>query len=366
MSGLGVMASPEGARIDFARLRTTRRERLLEAMDGAAIDVLILGRPADVLYASGARQLWTAGARPFGPACIVVRTTERVHLLSTWDEGVPAELNHDDLFGLSWNPAVIAANLATIDGLAAARTIGTDSFSPGFGHLIDVVAPGATVVDAGPALVTARSVKTADEVAAIATATAIAESALQALIGALRPGVTERELVGVYLERIALLGTPTPPSEGVVCITPPATRRTLPSDRAVAAGDLVVLNPGALYAGYEGGVGRTVSVGEPSAAAMTLASRGELGRLIDQCRPGPWGGGELYGLGIGMEPPVVPPMAGAMLQEGMVVAVQSWVADADVGGFFEREVVQVTSGEPEVLGRATRGLTAAATGSSVR
>src|SRR4051812_666695 len=99
------MASPIGARVDFARLRAARRARLLAAMADHDVDVLVLGRPASVAYASGARQLWTAGSRPFGPACVVVGETGRVHLLSVDDDGVPPEVGHEDLFGLSWNPA---------------------------------------------------------------------------------------------------------------------------------------------------------------------------------------------------------------------------------------------------------------------
>jgi len=30
-----------------------------------------------------------AGTRPFGPSCVLVRETGAIHLLSTWDEGVP-------------------------------------------------------------------------------------------------------------------------------------------------------------------------------------------------------------------------------------------------------------------------------------
>src|SRR5205823_4765777 len=83
-----------------------------------------------------------------------------------------------------------------IDALGRARRIGTDSLSPGFDGLIAGVATGAEVVDATPVLRAARSVKTEAEVRCIITATAIAESGLAAMTSALRPGVTERELLG--------------------------------------------------------------------------------------------------------------------------------------------------------------------------
>src|ERR1700758_5351328 len=97
----GTMALPDGRRVDFNRLRRERRQRILEAMAGAGVDVLLLRRPANIPYASGGRQLWPSGPRPFAPAGVVVAATGRVHLLSTWDEGVPDEIPHGDLFGLS-------------------------------------------------------------------------------------------------------------------------------------------------------------------------------------------------------------------------------------------------------------------------
>ena len=124
-AGPGAAALVDGARVDFARMRQQRRARLLEAMDAADLDAVVLGRPANIAYAAGTRSLWTAGSRPFGPGVVLSRRGE-IHLQSTWDDGVPEEIEHASLFGLSWNPARIAANLAAAPGLAGARRVGTD------------------------------------------------------------------------------------------------------------------------------------------------------------------------------------------------------------------------------------------------
>lgn len=73
-------------------LRSGRRQRALDQMAAHDLDVLVLGRQANVRYVTGAPQLWVAGTRPFGPTCVVVRETGAVHLLSTWDEGVPDDI----------------------------------------------------------------------------------------------------------------------------------------------------------------------------------------------------------------------------------------------------------------------------------
>ena len=393
-AGAGTAALPEGGRVDFARLRRERRARLLEAMAEAGLDVLVLGRPANITYASGARQLWTAGARPFGPGAVVMAGSGRVHLLSTWDDGVPDEIGHDQLFGLSWNPARIAANLAAIPGLASAGRIGTDGWSPGAGSLITSVAPGAEVVAAGPALAGARGTKTVDELACLRTAAAAAEAGMAALVEALRPGVTERQLMGVHAAALARLGLPTPPIEAAACLMPavgggpggPGRLRRLVSDRAAQAGQMVALTAGAIYAGYEATLSRTWLVGAgggggggaggadgaggrvASAAQKEVAGRARSLRdaRVAACRPGAvsdlLGPGEragsepvAWGVGLGMEPPLLGAGlgAGVQLPAGMTMAVQAWAAapGSEAGGALEADVVLVGADGPELLTR---------------
>jgi Xaa-Pro dipeptidase len=378
----GVMALPDGRRVDFARLRRERRQRLLEAMAALEVDVLALGRPANVAFTSGARQLWTSGTRPFSPACLVVAATGRVHLLSTWDEGVPDEIPHGDLIGLSWNPAIAAARLRAVEGLAGAARVATDGWGATTEGLMSSLFPAAEVVDGGRVLRQARAAKSPDEMACLLTAAAAAESALTALAAALRPGVSERELVGVYAGHIASLGLPCPPSEGVAWVTsgvdPIGRPRRWAADRRLEAGDLVALQPGAAYAGYEISVGRTRSVpGAPPPAGCAhaaLAARAALDAVIGACRPGVtgaellavWdaqGGGELHeplvwGLGLGVEAPVVGPGRlgrGAAVRAGAVLAVQAWTHHPDAGGVLEQDVVVVGPEGPAVLTRSRSG-----------
>ncbi len=117
---------------DDLALRTGRRERALAQMEAHDLDVLVLGRQANVRYVTGAPQLWVAGTRPFAPICVVVRATGEIHLNSSWDEGIPEEIGHDHLYGLAWNPMTLIEVLKGIDGAATARRVGTDAMSPTF------------------------------------------------------------------------------------------------------------------------------------------------------------------------------------------------------------------------------------------
>jgi Xaa-Pro dipeptidase len=374
----GGMALEDGGRVDFGRLRRVRRERLLEAMGAAGLHAVVLGRAANVRYASGARQLWRAGASPFAPTGVVVRETGRVHLLSVWDDGIPPEIAHEDLYGISWNPQNLLGALRNIPGLADASMVGTDSLTPFFGEMFRQLAPNARLVDASGVMSGARATKTPEEVACIAGAATIAEAGLAALRGAVVPGVTERQLLGVFAERISGLGAPTPPSEGVVFATPGhglVRFRNGVTDRPVGDNELVVLTPGALYAGYEGGLGRTVASGPTLPAGtseLVERCRRALDALVAACRPGNTGR-DLYaaweatgepapvvalahGIGIGAEEPLIGygRGAGAAIVPGSVLSVQAWITAEGTGGYLLRDLVLVGADGPEVLTKGER------------
>src|ERR1700755_3131203 len=160
---------------DDRALRSGRRRRARDQMVAHDLDVLVLGRLANVRYVTGAPQLWVAGTRPFGPSCVLVRETGAIHLLSTWDEGVPEDIPHENLYGISWNPMNTVAALQRIDGTAGARRVGTDALSPVFAPLLPMVFPNAVLVDGELAMRAARRIKTDDEVAALREAIAVAE-----------------------------------------------------------------------------------------------------------------------------------------------------------------------------------------------
>lgn len=373
---VGVMALEDSSRVDFAALRAERRAKVFAGMDSAGIDALILGGAGNVHYVCGARVLGRAGVLPFAPVCVVVRSTGRVHLLSTWDEGVPPEIEREDLYPLSWNPANLMASVGAIPGLRDARRIGTDGLTASTGAMIALLAPGAEMVDGGAVLEACRRVKTDAEITCLEVAAAISESALSAMAAALGPGVSERELLGVYSEHVARLGAPVPPSESVCFVASGAVSLGhVASDRVVGDGELVVLAPGALYAGYEAGLARTVVAGSGvGGGGSALAERCTAGMdaLVGACRAGGVGA-DLYrawegvgfsaspvilahGLGLGAEPPVIGLGRGrdAVLGEGMVLSVQSWVVEAGVGGCLQRETVVIGADGPVVLTRYRR------------
>src|SRR5579872_2290872 len=112
---------------DDAALRQARRTRVLDAMEAEAIDILVVGHEGNARYVSGTPRLWTAGSRAFGPGCVLERTTGSVYLLSTWDQGVPDEIPHENLYGISFNSDTFLTALRKVVRAAEAKTVATDS-----------------------------------------------------------------------------------------------------------------------------------------------------------------------------------------------------------------------------------------------
>ncbi|MDT5258746.1 MAG: Xaa-Pro dipeptidase, partial [Mycobacterium sp.] len=248
---------------DAWALRTGRRERALAQMDACDLDILVVGRQANVRYVTGAPQLWIAGTRPFGPVCVLVRATGDIYLNSTDDEGVPEEIEHDHLYGLAWNPMTLIDVLKNIDAAATARRVGTDAITPTFAALLPEAFPNAELVDGEAAMRTARRIKTPDEIAAMGPALRVAEHGIAAAVAELRPGVSEQTLTGAVLEAMAAGGVSTPATQDAVWVpSPEHPWRRARATGEVRSGDLVAFAAGALADGYVGEVGRTWPAGD--------------------------------------------------------------------------------------------------------
>src|ERR1700752_3457955 len=279
---------------DARALRLGRRQRALAQMDAHDLDILVLGRQANIRYVTGAPQLWIAGTRPFGPMCVVVRATGDIYLNSTADEGVPEEIGHDHLYGLAWNPMTLIDVLKKIDGAEAARRVGTDAITPTFAALLPEAFPNAELVDGEPAMRAARRIKTPDEISAMGPALRVAERGIAAAVAELRPGLSEQALTGAMLEAMAAGGVSTPATQDGAWVTSrehPWRRAT--GDGRVEEGDLVAFAAGALADGYVGEVGRTWLAGDPGGdPTRKLYQRwNELwDRLVAACQPGAMAG----------------------------------------------------------------------------
>jgi Xaa-Pro aminopeptidase len=278
---------------------------------------------------------------------VLVAATRSTHLLSTWDAGVPPEIPAENLYGLTWNPAVMAASLAAIPGLAGARRLGVDALSPGFQRAAGRLAPAAELVPADDLLRRVRAVKLPGEVERIGAAVAVATAGMEAATAAVAAGSSSRRARAAALAALSARGA-TVPASGVL-IQPPGPR-----------GEPGAVDVGVLVDGYEGGLARPAGpAGIGAGAAVGHLGADDLQqRIIDRCRPGAAasdlrdaaaGSGTdpgsstwmVRGCGMGFEPPVVTADVGdgAVVQAGMVLSVE-----VTVGRWRRRDLVHVGPG----------------------
>jgi Xaa-Pro aminopeptidase len=303
---------------------------------------------------------------------VFVRETRAVHLLSTWDEGIPDDIPHENLYGISFNTMNFVKVLQNVEGAATARIVATDGLTPGMAQLLPMAFPAAELIDGEALMRRARRIKTAEEIDEIRTSVLVAEQALAAATAALAPGVTERQLTGIFMEAMAEAGVTTPTGQDVAWITSREHPwRRASRDTPVASGDLVAFDAGVVRGGYVGEVGRTYAVGGDAGGRRLFQRCDELSdRLLVSCTPGASASGLLdaydaaglppppmpvaRGLGLGFDLPLVThelpgTAADQTLESGMVLALASFVWEHGVGAVYRQQPVVITETGPDLL-----------------
>jgi Xaa-Pro dipeptidase len=245
-------------------------DRTVAAMAEQDVDVLLLGRTANVRWVSDADALWLAGTRPWGPACVVVRDPAAVHLVATSDAGMPASIPHDRVFAVTWNPAKLVAWLAQL--AAGARRVGVDGMTPTMDQMLRDVLP-TPWVDADALLRGLRRTPSAEDLDAVRAAASVCRVAFAAMVDGL-PDAPGRELqpshlAGRFLGAMCLQGVTTPAFDPVVR----------------ALGGAVTLEAGVLRRGWEASIGRSIAPGAGDAPDRWTERRDEVAASIVPGRP---------------------------------------------------------------------------------
>jgi Xaa-Pro aminopeptidase len=112
--------------------------------------------------------------------------------------------------------------------------------------------------------------KEASEVDRIRRAQAVTEEVFDVILEELRPGRTEQEIAAEITYQHLRRGAEKMAFDPIVASGPNGAQpHARPTSRSLQAGDLVVLDMGAVLDGYASDMTRTVAVGDPSAAART-------------------------------------------------------------------------------------------------
>jgi len=145
------------------------------------------------------------------------------------------------------------------------------------------------LVPFGYAIEELRIVKDPAELELLSTACRISDQALSDTFTQIRPGLTERALAAALDRRMVELGAARPAFDTIVASGPNgAIPHHSPGDRPLRRGDLITMDFGAMYGGYNADMTRTVAIGEPAGWQRDIyelvATAQQAG--IDAARPG--------------------------------------------------------------------------------
>lgn len=274
---------------------------------------------------------------------------------------------------------------AALDRLAASLGIGSartamieESMRADFALLLQERLGGAALRLSEPVLAHLRMRKGSDEVEALRRAAKMADGAMEAAFAALRPGMTELELMRVVEQ--AFMGAGAESVSFALIASGPngAYPHHHSGPRQVQAGEPVLFDIGARLNGYESDITRMAFVGEPDEEYLTVHETVEraVQAALEVIRPGvparevdlaarsvieDAGYGAYFthrtGHGIGLtghEPPYITSTNDMPLDVGMAFSVEPGIYLPGRFGVRLEEIVIVTESGAEVLSGLSR------------
>ncbi len=240
-----------------------RLQRLTEQITAHGLDGLALMPGPNLTYISGIHT--HVSERPillFIPAdddpAIIIPSLEA---MKARDAGIPAgrifDWNDADGYHGAFQQA--CAHLELADYMLGVEALHMRVLEL---QLLQRYAPGLQIAHAEPALSALRSVKDADEIAAMEKAIAIAEKALQRIIPRIKIGLNERQIAAMLTQELLASGADSIAFGPIVAGGPnSASPHAMPTNRAIRAGDLLVVDWGVYVDGYPSDITRTLAVG---------------------------------------------------------------------------------------------------------
>ncbi|MFZ5688142.1 MAG: M24 family metallopeptidase [Bacillota bacterium] len=226
-----------------------------------------------------------------------------------------------------------------------------------------------------------RQVKDLEEISFLKKAVEISDYAFQQVLPLIRPGVLEKDLAAEIEFIMRKRGSGKAAFDTIVASGP---RGALPhgiaSNKLIVQGEMVLMDFGAVFAGYHSDISRTVVVGKPTEQqqfiyglvlkaqreALSALRSGLSGaeidsiarRIITDAGYGEYWGHSLgHGVGLSIhEEPRLSALSNTVLQAGMVVTVEPGIYLPGWGGVRIEDMVIVGVEDCEVLTSSTKEL----------
>jgi Xaa-Pro aminopeptidase len=355
-----------------------RLAALRTVLDGRGLDAVLLSRAANKRYFSGFRLSDAEGPTSGWAGTLLVTREERLILCDSryteqarleapdWTLVATTGPMHAELPPLLLERGIAALGMEAVVVPHAAWTA------------LAAAAPGVELHAVDDELVPLRIRKTPEEVAAIGRACVLADAALEHLVGAIRPGMSERavawELEGFFRAN----GAEGLAFDTIVLAGPRAAMpHGRPSDATAEPGNVLLIDYGCIVDGYRSDTTRTLFVGEVAddirgwhdavreaqAAAIAALRPGVDGQEVDAIARArieaagvePYGHG--LGHGIGLETHEAPGLrrgVSTVLEAGMVFSVEPGVYLPGVTGIRIEDIVVLEEAGPRLLTGAPR------------
>lgn len=344
---------------------TDRLGRLRNAMAGQQLDGMLITGEKNIRYLSG----FTS------PDCVLVITADQALLVTDSRYYEQVERQSPGFTLVRITETMTAALTQCVAGLSVKR-LGFES------HMMSVktfseyqAALGKVEWVAQTSLVEdLRIVKEPSELAAVKEAVRIADKAMEHIISWLKPGVTE---LAISWEVEAFMRTHGAEALSFSSITAVgengAMAHAVPGSRALAPGDMLVIDIGAQYDGYCSDITRSFCVGwakdlylerwnlvlRAQQAAETAVRSGMLGSEADALAREVIAGagyGDKFGHGLGHgvgldihEKPTLSRLGAAVLPAGAVVTIEPGIYEQGWGGIRIEDMVVLNENACEVL-----------------
>jgi Xaa-Pro aminopeptidase len=122
--------------------------------------------------------------------------------------------------------------------------------------------PGVQLVKADDCLVNLRAEKSRNEIALMREAFAISEKAIDVILGEIRPGMTELQVIGIAQRELYRHGAEYE-GHALYCFCGMATKNAIsrPTHNRIVENEVIQLNIGARVGGYSSSVGLPISIG---------------------------------------------------------------------------------------------------------
>lgn len=352
----------------------TRRRKLSAELAGQRIDSFLLMHPTNVRYFSG-----FSGSN--GALLVNKDLSAKIATDGRYTTQIAAEVPDIDAEIVSTPAETLIAAVA--DG----RRVGFDAAHmtvDGLNRLQKTCPDGVTLVPVTGVVEEIRLIKDGFEIRRLTEAADIAVTALKGLIsaGELRAGRTEREIAADLEYRMRLGGAQRPSFDTIVASGPnSALPHYSAGDRVLEDGDLVTIDFGAHYRGFNSDMTRTFCIGhatdfareiygvvlDAQLAGVKAATPGRgLADVDKHCRDiiADAGYGDYFvhstGHGIGLdvhEAPYARAKGTGTLAENMTLTIEPGIYVPDRGGVRIEDTVVITSGAPRIITEFPKELT---------